>query len=302
MDFLFAAVSEADMTVWQQFMDNWVFILSGAFLAFELVRYAVLKRLTWDAAGDVGANGVVFGTYLAMSVYLYTAMFIVAFYTADAFALFDIETNLLTIALCVICADFAYYWEHRFSHRVNLAWATHSVHHSSPHYNISVAYRFGPMDDLWALVFNLPLVVIGFDPLVVFFSAMVVLQYQTFLHTEAIGKLPRPIEFLMNTPSHHRVHHGSNPQYLDKNYGGMFIVWDRLFGTFAAEREAVRYGLVEQIDSVNPFVVFFHGIARLVRKTARTRDFGAAMGALFGPPDWTPKRARPGGAPAAAGD
>ena len=205
------------------------------------------------------------------------------------FALFDIGINWATVIVCVVLADFMYYWEHRFSHRVGIAWATHTVHHSSPHFNISVAYRFGPMDALWSMFFYIPLVVVGFNPFLVVFAETIVLLYQTVLHTEVIGKLPKPIEAVMNTPSHHRVHHGKNERYIDKNYAGVFIIWDRLFGTFAEEKERVVYGITEPVNSVNPFVVFFHGLTRLWRNIRNTRRFGNKLLLLIRPPGWRPE-------------
>lgn len=169
----------------------------------------------------------------------------------------------------------AYYWEHRFTHRDGIAWATHTVHHSSPYFSISVAHRFGPPDGYFPLFFHLPLVFAGFHPLLVLFAEAVFQLYQTLMHTEAIGKLPKPVEAVMNTPSHHRVHHGTNPQYIDKNYGSIFIVWDRLFGTFEEEREKVVYGISKQLNSIDPFLVFLHGISRLTREVVETPGFGA---------------------------
>ena len=122
----------------------------------------------------------------------------------------------------------------------------------------------------------------GFDPIVVFFAEAFVQLYQTLLHTEAIGKLPRPVEAVMNTPSHHRVHHGSNPQYIDKNYAGVFIVWDRLFGTFEKEREKVVYGVKPPLATANPVVVFLHGFARLGRQMASAKGAGAKLACLSG--------------------
>ena len=156
-------------------------------------------------------------------------------------------------------------------HRVNLGWATHTVHHSSQHFNISVAYRFGPMDAVWPLFFSVNLVLLGFNPFVVFFAEAIVQLYQTVLHTEAVKKLPRPIEYLFNTPSHHRVHHGVNRQDWDKNYAGILIIWDRLFGTFEAEQEPVRYGVSEPVNSANPITIFLHGFYRLARDIGASR-------------------------------
>lgn len=169
-------------------------------------------------------------------------------------------------------------------HRVNFAWSTHTVHHSSPHFNISVAYRFGPLDGFFPVFFHLPLVLLGFNPFVVFFAETMVQLYQTALHTEFFKKLPKPIEAIMNTPSHHRVHHGSNEKYLDTNYAGIFIIWDRMFGTFAEEDEKVVYGLVKPINSVNPFIAFLHGFWRLGQDFVSAKGLKGKLIALFAPP------------------
>ena len=287
MDWLFPPLAEAAVYEWEQFFSDWFFVFALAFLAFELIRYVAKKKVTWKLVGDVVTNYVTLVFYLGLGYVVYAAFYISIFFHFHQFAVFDIDINWATIAICVVLADLAYYWEHRFMHRVGVAWATHTVHHSSPHFNISVAYRFGPMDDLWPAFFHLPLVLVGFNPFVVFFAEMFVQLYQTALHTEVIRKLPRPIEAIMNTPSHHRVHHGSNDEYIDKNYGGIFILWDRIFGTFAEEREKVIYGITRPIESVNPFVVFFHGLTRLGRQMASTKGALNKLALLVKPPGWT---------------
>ncbi len=271
-----------------QELERWIgegfFVVSIAFLVLELVWYAVRRRLTWSLAGDTATNFITSLFFLAVSFVLFFAFYVSALFFFHTFAVFDIPVNGWTLILCIVLADFAYYWEHRFSHRVAAAWATHTVHHSSPYFNISVAYRFGPMDGFWTVLFHIPLVLIGFDPHLVFFAEAMVLLYQTALHTEVISKLPKPIEAIFNTPSHHRVHHGSNDAYIDKNYGGVLIVWDRFFGTFAEERETVVYGITEPLDSVNPFVVFLHGLARLRRTVSQTPGLGRKLAVLIRPP------------------
>ena len=288
MDLLLNAISAESLARWEVLLNDWVLVIMVVFLIFELARYAVLKRLDRHLIGDTLTNFVTYGMFLVVLILLFYTFYISALFWFHQFALFDIGINWLTIGVCIVLADFAYYWEHRFSHRVALAWATHTVHHSSPHFNISVAIRFGPMDAFWPLLFHIPLVVAGFDPWLVIFSEAVVLLYQTALHTEVIGKLPRPIEAIFNTPSHHRVHHGRNPQYIDKNYAGMFIVWDRLFGTFAEEDEKVVYGITEPLNSVNPFVVFFHGLTRLWRSVSNAPGSGNKLATLLRPPGWRP--------------
>ena len=273
----------------EKFIDDWFFVFALIFLAFEFIRYAAYKKLSWTMVGDTITNYITLAAFIAITVFVVGAFYVTTFYYAFQFAIFDIEINWVTVAICVVLADLAYYWEHRFMHRVNFAWATHTVHHSSPFFNISVAYRFGPMDSLWPVLFHLPLVLLGFNPVVVLFAEVIVQVYQTVLHTEAVGKLPRPIEALMNTPSHHRVHHGSNRNYLDKNYAGIFIIWDRMFGTFAVEKEKVVYGLVTPIESINPAIAFLHGFYRISRDVWNMPGFSNKIGVLLRPPGWQPK-------------
>ena len=288
MDWLFNVMTGEALYQWEQFLSDWFFVFALIFLAFELIVYGVKRYLNKALVGDVLTNFVTLGFYLVLGYLVYGAFYVSSFFYFQNFALFDIQVNWLTVVICIVLADFAYYWEHRFVHRVALGWATHTVHHSSPHFNISVAYRFGPMDDFWPLFFHIPLVLIGFDPFVVFFAEMFVQLYQTALHTEVIRKLPRPIEAIMNTPSHHRVHHGSNPRYIDKNYAGIFIIWDRMFGSFAEETEKVVYGITTPLDSINPFKVFFHGFTGLANQLSNTSGVTNKLLLLIKPPGWSP--------------
>ena len=306
MESLTKALGEMEVYGWELWFDDWFFVLSFAFLAFELVRYLVLRKLSWALIGDTITNYLTLLMFIVISYGLLAGLYVTSYFWAASVALFDIPINWATILICILLADVAYYWEHRAMHRVNSLWATHSVHHSSPNYNISVAYRFGPMDGVWPILFHLPLVLLGFNPFVVFFAEKFVQLYQTALHTEAVRKLPRPIEWLFNTPSHHRVHHASNQKYLDTNYGGILILWDRMFGTFVEEDEKVVYGLVKPIPEINtpgrmlaaPFVAFFHGFTRLGRSVASARSLGEVWMYLFAPPGWTPKDRRNSSAPA----
>lgn len=171
--------------------------------------------------------------------------------------LLDIEMTALTFLLLMLGQDFCYYWFHRASHRIRWMWAAHVAHHSSENMNFSTAFRQSfmyPFAGMW--VFWLPLVIIGFDPKWVVFVVLLNLGLQFFVHTQAVKTLG-PIEWIFNTPSHHRVHHGQNPQYIDKNYAGVLIIWDKLFGTFVKEEETVRYGITKPVKSFNPLVVTF---------------------------------------------
>lgn len=186
-----------------------------------------------------------------------------------------------------VLVEFVYYWFHRWSHTVRWLWATHAVHHSAEQMTLPAAVRLGWTNLIsggWLLY--LPLVLAGFHPLVVLGLLTLDLRYQFFLHTEAIGKLG-PLEWVLNTPSHHRVHHASNGPYLDRNFGGMVIVFDRLFGTFAEEqpdREPLRYGLVHPVDSRNPVRIAFHEWGRLFTAMRSAGSLGAALKVAVGRP------------------
>lgn len=284
MEFLFRDLSEMEVYGWEMFIDDWFFVVAAGFFLLELIRYAFKRQLTVALMGDSVANLVTLGLFLGVSFFLFAGLQIGLFSWASQFALFDIDINWATIAVCIVLADLVYYWEHRVMHRANILWMTHMVHHSSPNFNISVAYRFGPFDGFWPVFFHLPLALLGFNPFVIFFAEMFVQLYQTLLHTEAFGKFPRPVEAVMNTPSHHRVHHGSNPEYLDSNYAGIFIIWDRMFGTFAEEKAKVDYGLVKPVNSLNPFKIFVLGIWNFGKEVGTARSLGALFAAIFLPP------------------
>jgi sterol desaturase/sphingolipid hydroxylase (fatty acid hydroxylase superfamily) len=183
--------------------------------------------------------------------------------------------------------DLAYYWFHRISHEVRVFWASHVVHHSSQHYNLSTALRqtWVPMT---YLPFWLPIALLGFPPWMILTQQAISLIYQFWIHTERIGRLWRPIEFLFNTPSHHRVHHGANEQYLDKNYAGILIIWDRMFGSFAGESERVRYGLTKNIETYKPTEVAFHEYRAIAGDVRRARDWRERWGYMLKGPGWVP--------------
>ncbi|MFO0635542.1 MAG: sterol desaturase family protein [Nannocystaceae bacterium] len=171
-------------------------------------------------------------------------------------------------ALLVVAHDLCYYAFHRTSHRVRVFWAAHVAHHSSAHYNFTTALRRSWTTPWTGMPFWWPLPLLGFDPLWILAAHSLSLAYQFLLHTEFVGQLG-PLEWILNTPSHHRVHHGCEPDHVDKNFGGIFIVWDRLLGTFAPERARPRYGLVHPLASHRPWVIAFHEWVALLRACAR---------------------------------
>jgi len=191
----------------------------------------------------------------------------------------DLGASVPVWIAAAIIWDFCFYWHHRISHEVRLFWASHVNHHSSKHYNFSTALRqeWTPFTNL---LFYPPWVLLGFHPRIMAVVGGANLVYQFFLHTEIVGKLPRPLELVLNTPSHHRVHHASNERYLDKNYGGVLIVWDRIFGTFMEEKEQVVYGLVKNIESFNLWTIGWHEYVAMVREMGARQGLGAKLRVL----------------------
>jgi sterol desaturase/sphingolipid hydroxylase (fatty acid hydroxylase superfamily) len=188
--------------------------------------------------------------------------------------------------ILLVAEDCCYYWFHRSHHEVRVLWAVHVNHHSSQRYNLSTALRQALLTPLTGPVFWAPLALVGFPPWMILTAQAWSLLYQFWLHTEAIDRLG-PLEWFMNTPSHHRVHHGKNVAYLDKNHGGIFIIWDRLFGTFAREDEKVRYGLTKDIETFNPLRIGFHEFAAIGRDVARAPTLAAKLGYALAPPGWS---------------
>ncbi len=282
----------ADINHWFYILNELSFVyIILPFFILELIRYAVLRRLDINLILDSVANVITFGAFFLIEIFLgILAVTKGYFWIYENFSLPHLELNWATIVCCVLLADFAYYWEHRMMHRIGIGWATHTVHHSSPHFNMSVAYRFGPLDAILPILFSLPLVMLGFHPVLVLLSEVFVQVFQTLLHTEVIGKLTKPVEYIFNTPSHHRVHHGSNRQYWDKNYAGILIIWDRMLGTFEPEVEKVIYGISMPVNSVNPINVFLHGLFRFFKKLKEIEGLSNKLLAFVKPPEWMPNQ------------
>jgi len=214
-------------------------------LAAEWVYMRLRRRagndsvLGYEGADTAASLAMGIGNLVVAALWKTVALGVLFF--CHRFAIFEISAQAWWAwVLLIIGDDFCYYWFHRFGHRMRMGWAAHVNHHSSQYFNYSTALRQSWTSPLFKVWFYVPLVVIGFHPLMVITAQAINLLYQFGVHTEAIDRMPRWFETLMNTPSHHRVHHGANPEYVDKNYGGIFIVWDRLFGTFEPERAPVR--------------------------------------------------------------
>jgi sterol desaturase/sphingolipid hydroxylase (fatty acid hydroxylase superfamily) len=205
------------------------------------------------------------------------------------FKLFEIPVAWWSFGLLFFADDFAYYWFHRISHECRLFWASHVVHHSSEHYNLSTALRQTWSGGFYTFIFWLWLPLLGFHPGMILLQMSISLLYQFWIHTEAIDKMPKWFEAVFNTPSHHRVHHGSNPIYLDRNHAGILIIWDKLFGTFQPELkdEKVKYGLVTNIKTFNPIkIAFIEWVNMFKDAFTGNKSLKNRILYLFKPPGW----------------
>lgn len=236
---------------------------------------------------EIIANLSLGGSYQVFEVIahaLFTGAAVAWFYQ---FRVFDIPVNGWTLLPIFIGVEFCYYWFHRTSHRVRWFWTAHVVHHSSEEMNMTTAMRQSLLYSItgWWLFF-MPLVVLGVNPAVVFALYACNLAYQFFIHTESVGKLHPVFEFLLDTPSNHRVHHGRNEQYIDKNYGGVLIIFDRLFGTYEEEVETVEYGIVDQVQSKNILTLNFHEFIDMWRDAFSAGGLWGGLKHIVMPPEW----------------
>lgn len=269
--------------------DDAFFIIGALVLAIELLKALFSGTLKGRTLLDMIASALTFIPVLLVEVFLMSFLYIGMVWFADTIVTWQMPFTLSTFAVALLACDFAYYWEHRVAHQVRLLWTQHAVHHSSREMNVTVAIRFGPLEGFASALFHFPLVLIGFPAEMVFAGIIIVLGYQTWIHTELIGKLG-PLEGLLNTPANHRVHHGCDDKYIDKNYGGILIIWDRLFGTYQREEETPRYGLTRDYDSVNPLTVWFSEWPQVFRDVKSAKSFHEVWMYLFGQPGWRPER------------
>jgi sterol desaturase/sphingolipid hydroxylase (fatty acid hydroxylase superfamily) len=243
-------------------------------------RYEPKDTLTSLALGlgSTIAGILTGGMFIAIALWVYQ------------FRLFEIGYTWWAFIIAFVLDDLGYYWVHRAGHRIRWAWAAHVIHHSSQHYNLSTALRqtwtgfFGA-----TFILKLPLFLIGFPVPMILFVGGINLIYQFWIHTEVIGRMPRWFEAVMNTPSHHRVHHATNPRYLDMNYAGVFIVWDKMFGTFTPEldEEKPRYGIVKNLGSFNLVWAAFHEWVGIAKDVWAAPTLRAKWNYMIKPPGWS---------------
>jgi len=263
-----------------------IFFLVGiAILAIELLKLFTQREMKGTTLLDMLASFSTQVPSILIETLVFGAALIGYQHLAEHYVTWTLSLDVWTFALTLLLCDFVYYWEHRLAHEIRLAWTQHAVHHSSRFMNISVAVRFGPFEGVLSAILHTPLVLLGLPPEAVAAGILIVLAYQVWIHTETIGRLG-VLESFLNTPSHHRVHHGANPQYLDRNYAGILIVWDRLFGTFEPETDPVVYGTTTGFDRQHPLVVAFHQYGVMLRQLAAARTWRGRWMAVFGPPGW----------------
>lgn len=256
---------------------EWWFVSRGTVAG----RYATKDALTSMGMGIGNLISDIAMGFISLAVLMW----------AWQFRLIDLGVSLPVILLALVAQDFLYYWKHRAAHRIRWFWTAHVVHHSSEYYNLSTALR-QPWNNHFTgfVLLSTPLVFLGIHPLLLGFVGAINLLYQYWVHTEAIRKMPHWFEVVMNTPSHHRVHHGTNPQYLDSNYAGIFIIWDKMFGSFVPEDDAteIKYGLVKNVETYNPIKIAFAEMYGAVKDVfGPKRSLGARLKYLFAPPGYS---------------
>jgi sterol desaturase/sphingolipid hydroxylase (fatty acid hydroxylase superfamily) len=264
-----------------------VFLFNIAIALVEMLYDAVwMEKRSWK---DTAANFFIFFINTFMSTTVIGIVAIVALIPFSLLQVYTIPHNLATWILAIFVADFFYYWMHRIEHKSRILWAFHVVHHSSEDYNLTTPKRLSWFQDIHEWLFLIPMVLIGFDVFQTIVAFVLVSQYQSWIHTKKIGKLG-VFEYVFNTPSSHRVHHGTAKHHIDKNFGGMFIIWDRMFGTYQVEDQEVVYGITTNINSNNPLKINLHeywNIWQAVRQCSSWRD---RCKVIFGPLNWRPKK------------
>ena len=262
-----------------------LFIINLTITGIEIVLDLVTsKERRWK---DTLANVAIFVAHQVIEKTAFASLGFVALLPFDYLTPLSIPMIGWTWLLAFLAADFTYYWMHRLEHEHRILWASHSVHHSSKDYNLTVGFRLSLVEGLFEWAFLIPMILIGFTPFQAIVGLLLIAQYQHWVHTERVTKLGW-LDEVFNTPSVHRVHHGSNRQYLDKNYGGVLMIWDKLFGTFAREEEKVIYGLTRDINTNNPVKITFIEFGNIWQDVMKCRTMRDRLRIIFGGLSWRP--------------
>lgn len=261
------------------------FALIGLEVAWDQLKGRGLYRLG-DSLANIGCG------IMDQSTGLFSKVLVVAAYTAmfhltDTWRSWELQATPTVWVATFVLSDLAYYWAHRLSHEVNILWIGHVVHHQSEDYNLAVALRQSVLQKVLLMWVYWPLALAGFPPEIFLTCMAVNLLYQFWIHTELIDTLG-PLEWVMNTPSHHRVHHGRNPEYIDRNHAGVFIVWDRMFGTFQKELVKPTYGITRPTETFNPVHAQWKPVVDLWNDLKRIPNWRDKLRFLFATPGWYP--------------
>lgn len=250
-------------------------------LLAEAIAAAIMRRDLYQVKDTAASLTMGVGNVM-VGLVTKTAIFFLFDFLYD-FRIFDLGFAWWVWVLAFVADEFSYYWFHRTSHECRLFWASHVVHHSSQRYNLGTALRQTWTGSFYGFIFWLWMPIVGFSPYVILTMQAVSLLYQFWIHTELVRSMG-PLEHVLNSPSHHRVHHASNPQYIDRNHGGTLIIWDRLFGTFESEAEPCVYGLTRNINTYNPLRIAFHEWADMVRDVGSAHTWRERIQTVFGRP------------------
>jgi sterol desaturase/sphingolipid hydroxylase (fatty acid hydroxylase superfamily) len=246
--------------------------------------YVTTKSRDWR---DSLANIFIYALKEALAKTPFAIVGVTGLYTTAQVQPWQIPMTYWTWAIAIITADFTYYWMHRCEHKFRFFWAYHSTHHSSKSYNLTTGYRLSLIEDLVEWIFLIPMVLIGFNLFQTIVAILIIALYQHWIHTEKINRLGK-LDIWFNTPSTHRVHHGCNTEYLDKNYGGILMLWDHIFGTYQPEVATVQYGLTQQINSNNPVTIIFSEYSNLWQDIKDCQRWQDKIQIIFGRTGWKP--------------
>jgi len=262
-----------------------LFLLNVGLSGFEIViDLLTKKKRRWK---DTLANSLIFVSHQLVEKTAYASLGFVALLPFYLITPWHIPMTMWTWLIALLVADFTYYWMHRLEHQHRILWASHSVHHSSKDYNLTVGFRLSLIEGLFEWIFLVPMILLGFNPFQAIVALVLIAQYQHWIHTEHIGKLGW-LDEVFNTPSVHRVHHGSNNQYLDKNYGGILMLWDKMFGTYQREEATVIYGLTRNINTNNVLKILFVEFTRIGSDYNKCRNSRDRLKIVFGGLSWRP--------------
>lgn len=263
---------------------NVVGVIFFGWLLLEASYDVFIKKKPYQ---DSLANFVIFGVGMLLEKVFYGVLIYLGLSFFQQLALFQIPNTAWSFMAAVFLSDFIYYWLHRWEHEIRVLWTMHSVHHSSEEFNLTTSLRVSWLSNIYQWLFYMPLVLLGFSLEATLVALSVNQIYGVWTHSGRIGKLGW-IEHIFVTPSNHRAHHGSNSQYIDKNYGGIFIFWDKLFGSFEPEVEEVRYGITEPIETYNPIKINFDGLRQMIQDIRSAKSKKEMWKYIFGAPGWSP--------------